>query len=119
MLHVCLLNSRSLQKKTLVVKHFTTETDNEILDIAETWLSKGSWDKAMINDLVPPGCKLHNIYCPRGEGGGVGMVFKKYFDLKRRQISKFSSFRYSEVFLKSKKCIGILIYHPPSSAETE
>ena len=66
----------------------------------------------MINDLVPPGWKLHNISCPSWEGGGFGMVFKNNFNLKRRQVSKFLSFRYSEVFLKSKKCIGIVLkYH--------
>ena len=114
-LDLCLLNARSVRNKTLAISDFTTDLNIDIMALTETWLNSG--DEAFITELCPEGFKF--IHAPRNNknrGGGVGLLFKKNLQMKKKLCDSFLSFECMDILLLNLINVRIfVIYRPPPS----
>ena len=61
----CLLNTRSVKNKSLIVKDFVVDRQKiDIFALTETWLGPGETDEQIINELCPTG--FSSITCSSG-----------------------------------------------------
>ena len=70
-MELCLLNSRSVRNKTLLINDFVNDCNIDIMAITETWLNSAG-DEASIAELCPEGFQF--IHSPRENnmrGGGA------------------------------------------------
>jgi hypothetical protein len=73
-LHVSVLNARSINNKSLLIKDYVVERQIDILAITKTWLKVGETSDYITRDICPKGYKF--IHCPReyARGGGIGLL---------------------------------------------
>ena len=116
----CLLNARSVNNKTLIIKDFVAEHCIDLLAVTETWLQSENDNEFIIRDLCPTGYSFHHV--PRSgpvRGGGVGLLFRSCFNIKLQPYRKFISFKYIELLLNSvDKSIRIVIVYRPTPSNT-
>ncbi len=119
LINCCLLNTRSVRNKALVVKDYVVEQDIDVLCLTETWLKPGTGDVPKIGDLKPEGYKLPHEPRIKGRGGGVGVLHRSNVNILPQTSVEFKSFEYMETILKtSTKCVRVIvIYRPPPSQE--
>ena len=115
-----LLNVRSVNNKTLIIKDFVAEHCIDLLAFTETWLRSDSDNEVTIRDLCPTGYSFHHV--PRSgpvHGGGVGLLFRSRFNINTQPCRKFISFEYIELLLTSVyKSIRIVIVYRPAPSTT-
>lgn len=113
----CLLNSRSVRNKTLILKDYVVEHDIDVLALTETWLQPDNTDDLVIKELCPTGYSF--LHAPRstGRGGGVGVLFKDSLKMKKIDKQKFHSFENIQLNLHSStsSTVILVIYRPPST----
>ena len=114
----CLLNTRSVNNKTLIIKDFVAEHCIDLLAVTETWLQPETDNEFIIRDLCPTGYSFHHV--PRSgpvRGGGVGLLFRSCFNIKLQPHRKFISFEYIDLLLNSvdKSIRIVIVYRPPPS----
>ena len=114
----CLLNARSVNNKTLIIKDFVAEHCIDLLAVTETWLQSETDNEFIIRDLCPTGYLFHHV--PRSgpvRGGGVGLLFRSCFNIKLQPYRKFISFEYIELLLNSvdRSIRIVIVYRPPPS----
>ena len=117
--HFCLINARSVNNKTQVIKDFVAEHGIDLLAVTETWL-QSEIDGFIIRDLCPTGYSFH--YGSRSgaaRGRGLGLLFLSSFIIKPQSCRKFISFAYIELFLTMVgKTLRIVIVYRPTPSTT-
>lgn len=89
---LCILNSRSVCNKALLLNDFIVANEIDVLCITETWLKSNN--QLIINELSPKGYIFQHV-ARKGRGGGIGILFKKA--LKPVKISLKNKFKSFEV----------------------
>ncbi len=115
LLDFCLWNARSIKNKSLALKDYIVDHDLDFLALTETWLRSGDIDNYHIEEFCPTGYVFHHIPRSISRGGGVGLLIKKLFHVKKQSVTKFDSFEYMDVLVKHLYGdIRILVmYRPP------
>ena len=118
-LNVCVLNARSIINKTLQIKYLVVDKNINILALTETWLKPDDCSDYTIRDISPTGCAF--VHTPRsnGDGGGVGLLYRKNLKMEQIKSDPFKSFEFQELLLHSATSIIliIVIYRPPISVK--
>ena len=82
-LSMCLINPRSCNNKTALMKQFINDLDLDICAITETWLKEE--DEIGKAALKPEGYEILSPPCPIRFGGGIAVIYKE--DLKSNKIT--------------------------------
>lgn len=112
----CLINSRSVRNKALILNEHITEHNIDVLGITETWLLES--DTAVVAELLPSGYAMMHV--PR-EGnvpyGGVAVIYRSDLKACRKPITSFSTFEYMHVSLSCARSVihVVVVYRPPPS----
>ena len=115
-LKFCLMNTRSVRNKTMVVKDFAVDHDVDILALTETWLRPGNIDDIDVGALCPTGCRFLHVPRSQGRGGGVGVLFKDSLDVNTSVTVSFETFEFMNVRLRNCQSVRILfVYRPPNN----
>ena len=132
-----LLNTRSVNNKSAIIKDFIVDHDIDLAFLNETWLvpdqkfineymddmlpTDTGRDKHIIKSLLPKGYKI--IHFPRiGSGGGNGVIYKDNLVIAPQKAStRQRSFEYMELLIKLEGnwLRFILVYRPPPSTENK
>ena len=96
-LKFCLINTRSVRNKTMVVKDFAVDNDVDILVLTETWLRPGNIDDIDVGPLCPTGYRFLHVPRSQGRGGGVGVLFKDSLDVNTSVTDSFETFEFMDV----------------------
>ena len=84
-LQLALLNARSLNNKSLIIKDYVVENNIDIMAFTETWLKPDTNDNTTtIRNLCPQGYAFYHLPRQNRTGGGVGLLYNK--QLKKKQI---------------------------------
>ena len=78
-LSVCLINPRSCNNKTILIKQFINDLDLDICAITETWLKEG--DKVEKVTLKPYGYEVFSSLHLSRLHGGIGTIHKEIYEL--------------------------------------
>ena len=117
-LHLSVLNARSVNNKSLLIKDYVVDNQIDILAITETWLKADEVSGYTIRDICPNGYKF--IHCPReyARGGGIGLLYKQNLKIKKLQTKPHQSFEIMELLLNANSSTFriVVIYRPPSSS---
>ena len=89
----CLLNTRSVKKKASTVKDLVVDEIIDLLALTESWLRPGNTDANVINELCPTGYHLLHIPRQSRTGGGVALLYKKVFRIKKQSTGTKSNFK--------------------------
>ena len=100
---MCLINPRSCNSKTALMKQFINDLDLDICAITETWLKEG--DEIGKATLKPEGYEILSSLCPIRLGGGITVIYKE--DLK---ITKSQEYRFGTCKCTDYK-ISLIIVH--------
>ncbi|KXJ18376.1 RNA-directed DNA polymerase from mobile element jockey [Exaiptasia diaphana] len=112
----CLLNTRSLNKKTLRVKDYIVEHNFDIFAVTETWLKDDS--DFEIRDVCPSGYSISHLPRKNRSGGGVAVIYRNSFNVKLCESAVYNSFESIELKFRSHDqvfCV-VVVYRPPSSS---
>ena len=101
----CLLNACSVKNKSFVIKDFIVDDNIDVLAITETWLQANIFDQLTVNDICPKGFAFHHLPRKHSRGGGVALLYKSRFKLK-----KLSTLIYASTSLRM-----AVVYRPPPS----
>ena len=55
----------------------------DVLAITETWLQADISDQLTVNDICPTGFAFHHLPRKHARGGGVALLYKSRFKLKK------------------------------------
>ncbi len=121
LLDFCVMNTRSVNNKALMVKDYVVSNKSDIAALTETWLNGDQSDVQTIGDLTPKGYKLPHEPRLTGRGGGVGLLHQKSLRITPLKGTSFKSFEYSELVLHvpSKQFRIIVLYRPPPSKKNK
>ena len=78
-----LLNARSIRMKTLLLRDYIVEHDIDLFAITETWLTDDSLDEFYCRDICPEGYNIEQLPRNYADGGGVALVYRRCFKVKR------------------------------------
>ena len=92
-----LLNARSVRNKSFIIKDFVVDNNIDILAITETWLQDDISNQITINNICPTGFVLRNLPRVGSRRGGVALLYKNRFRLKKfsRDIN-YNSFEFTD-----------------------
>ena len=119
-LNFCLLNTRSINNKSLHLKDLTIDENIDILAFTETWLKTNDSNSDFASrDICPHGYSF--VHCPRMDrsGGGIGLLFNKSIMIKRILSGlSYSSFEHMEFNLHGSSFLVrfVVVYRPPSTS---
>jgi len=115
-LQFCLLNTRSVRNKAMIIKDYVVDNNIDVLALTETWLRPDNVDDVEIGILCPTGYRFYHVPRCHSKGGGVGVLFKDCLNINTILIERFQSFEIMDVRLRSLRAIRILIiYRPPDT----
>ena len=105
-----------MRNKSTLLCDYVSESNVDLAFLTVTW-SKPS-DSAVVNDLVPPGYGYIGVCRSNKRGGGVGILHKKSYTLKKAPVKRFATFEHVDVKLTqtSQPLRAIVIYRPPTSS---
>ena len=72
---MCLINLRSCNNKTALMKQFINDLDLDICAVTETWLKEG--DEIGKVALKPEGYEILSSPCPIRSGVGIEIIYKE------------------------------------------
>ena len=115
----CLLNTRSINKKELILKDFTVENDIDIFAVTETWLRDDN--TFSLADVCPKEYYFYHIPRKNSRGGGVGVLLKQNIRMKTQPQRQFTSFEYIDVIVNCSNSSTrmVTIYRPPPSKKNQ
>ncbi|KAE8298225.1 hypothetical protein D5F01_LYC02717 [Larimichthys crocea] len=111
-LKLALLNTCSLNNKSLILNEFITDNNLDFLCIAETWHSP--LDFFSLNQTTPTGYTYMDNPRPEGRGGGVAAFYRK--DIKTSNISIPAARSFEHLTFKlagPTPLVTAIIYCPP------
>jgi exonuclease III len=110
-----LLNTRSINKKELILTDFTVENGIDIFAVTETWLRHDNTFCAA--EVCPKGYYFYHIPRKSSKDGGVGVLLKKSIRIKTQSQRKFILRIYIHVTMEcsNSRTRMVIIYRPPSS----
>ena len=115
-----LLNVRSIRKKILLLRDYIVEHDIDLLAITETWLTDDSSDEFYCRDICPEGYKIEQLPRNYADGGGVALVYRRCFKVKKDVKTIHRSFELINIHITS-ACNHnlrlVVIYRAPPSLE--
>ena len=111
----CLLNVRSVNNKSFVVKDFVVDNNIDIPAMTETWLRAEMVDMNIINSLCPTGYDLYHLPRIESRGGGVAVLYKKSFKLKKLSLGvPFKSFEFTDCIMNySSASVRLVVIYKP------
>jgi hypothetical protein len=122
LLDFCLMNSRSINEKTEIIKDYIIEYKSDITAITETWLNGDVTDNKTVGDIKPTGFKFPHIPRIGVKGGGVGLMHRSSLKVHpQKQNVTFESFEYIDLIMNVPgKCFRItVVYRPTPSPENK
>ncbi|XP_022791547.1 uncharacterized protein LOC111330848 [Stylophora pistillata] len=110
------MNAQSVRNKTADFVDYVCERKYDLVAIIETWLQPR--DAALRTELCPPGHKF--IDFPRQEriGGGIGLLYKDSFRVKKTRDGIQESFEFCELLVQTSTSGAIrlvIVYRPQNS----
>ena len=90
----------------------------DVLAITETWLQADISDQLTVNDICPTGFAFHHLPRKHSRGGGVALLYKSRFKLKKLSPNiSFKSFEFTDCTLiyASTSLRMVVVYRPPPS----
>ena len=116
-LSLCLLNARSVKKKTADLFDYICDCKADLVAITETWLTTD--DAAVRAELCPVGYKISDRPRTGRRGGGVALIYRDSLSVRRIDAGGKESFEYSEWTISSPSLNLrlVLLYRPPYSAD--
>ena len=116
----CLLNTRSVKNKASIVKDYVVDNNIDLLALTESWLRPGNTDANVINELCPTGYQFLHVPRQLRTGGGVALLYKKAFRIKKQSFrtnSDFTSFEHINMLMRySSTDLRIVIVYRTSQA---
>jgi hypothetical protein len=108
-------NARSLTRKTALVCDYILSEKIDVFVVTETWLKESTRAVTDITNTLPD----HQLFKkPRiGRGGGVCVILKKGYSVRKLTLPSFRSFEYIALSLScGSTCLCIVaVYRPPPS----
>ena len=117
-LNFCLLNARSIINKTLQIKDFVVNKNIDILALTEIWLKPDDGSDYTNRDISPTGYAFVHTPRPNGNGGGVGLLYRKNLKMEQIKSDPFKSFEFKELLLHSSASIIRIIIVTRPGEET-
>lgn len=99
MAKAALVSSRSVFNKTFVLNYFFIRCDLVFLFLTETWIGAG--ESSAFGELCPTNCSCLSTPRSVGKGGGVAVVFKNCFKVRKLSFGSFSSLQIQCTIIKS------------------
>ena len=99
-LHFALLNIRSLNNKAIYLKDWVVEHNIDLLAITEYWLNLDCRAENTINELCPKGCAMMHVPRNGFQGGGVGLLYNKFYKMELPSVANYSSFEYIQILFR-------------------
>ena len=109
---MCLINPRSCNNKTALMKQFINDLDLDICAITETWLKED--DEISKAALKPEGYEILSSPCPTRLGGGIAVIYTRDLKVTKSQEHHFRTCKctdYKISFHHSSYSLG-LFYRP-------
>ena len=69
--------------KTLLLRDYIVEHDIDFFAITETWLTDDSLDEFYCRDICPEGYNIEQLPRNYAHGGGVALVYRRCFKVRR------------------------------------
>ena len=111
-LKLALLNTRSLNNKSLILNEFITDNNLDFLCLTETWHKP--MDYFSLNQTTPTGFTYIDQPRPEGRGGGVAAVYRKDIKITSIPIPTAHSFEHLTFKLSGPTpLVTAIIYRPP------
>ena len=115
LLSLCLVNAQSIRNKTANFVDYIYNYKHDLVAVAETWLHTA--DDAIRVELCPVGCKFIDYPRKVQNGGGVGLLYRDYFNkVTKVRNGEERSFEYCELLVQvstSRKIRVVVLYRPP------
>ena len=116
--HLCLVNTRSLPRKSSIINNLIRSSSPDVLAITESWLLPTDGDE-ILQALCPDGyCGLSIPRSPERRGGGIALVLRETVYVHQTESPDFSTFEHVHVVLQVRfttTCLRLLtIYRPPA-----
>ena len=114
---ICLLNSRSINNKVLIIQDYVVDHQIDILGITETWTKSDGESNRVVNELSPRGYSFIHVPRKKRSGGGINLLYNTRLKNERVDCDSYASFEYSEVKLHTASTVVriVVVYCPPSS----
>lgn len=120
-LELLLLNVRSIcnsgiKNKPVLINDYITDHQLDIIALTETWI-KPTTCGSTLAAITPPGYSLDHVPRPGGgRGGGVALIYRDSFKVKRICTPTFTSFEHMSQSLsyRSKTYLIIVVYRSPT-----
>ena len=119
---ICLLNACSVKNKSFVIKDFVLDKNIDVLAVTETWLQADISNQLTVNDICPTGFAFHHLPRKHSRGGGVALLYKSRFKLKKLSPNiSFKSFEFTDCTLNyaSTSLRMVVVYRPPPSKKNQ
>lgn len=87
-----LINARSINNKTELIKDIVSDNEIDVLAVTETWLRAGEDNDFVMRDICPYGFIFTHIPRSTGSCGGVGLLYKNSLKLEQLNSSVFKTF---------------------------
>ena len=105
-LSICLINPRSCNNKTALMKQFINDLDLDICAIKETWLKES--DEISKTALKPEGYEILSSLCPIRLGGGIAIIYKKELQITKSHEYQFETCECMDFKISFDQCLYTL-----------
>ena len=104
--------------KTLLLRDYIVEHDIDLFAITETSLTDDSLDEFYCRDICPEGYNIEQLPRNYADGGGVALVYRRCFKVKRDVQMIHRSFEFINIHITSvynHNLRLVVIYRAPPS----
>ena len=117
-LKFCVWNAQSIRNKSACFSDYICDRGIDLIALTETWFTDN--DSAAKVECTPDGYKMFDYSRSGRKGGGIALVYRSEFTVKKISYCERSSFEMSEWTLKGEQSSRMrlsVIYRPPYSAK--
>lgn len=111
-----------MKNKSFIIKDFVVDNNTDILAITETWLQADISNQIAVNNICPTGFVLHHLPRAGHRGGGIALLYKNRFRLKKLSPDISSnSFEFSDCMIGyfSSGLRIVVVYRPLPSKKNQ